>query len=176
MNNLEIERKFKIKYLPDLSKVEKKEIVQHYLYKDEFTACRKRKIIDSEGVKYIYTCKCKIGAGENSVVELEKEISEEKYIKLGEGYGNSIDKTRYIINLENDLVAEVDIFSGIHTGICIVEVEFSSIDDANCFVKPDWFGEEIKGKLDCNIKWSNANLATMSKEEIEIVRNELKIN
>ena len=58
-------------------------------------------------------------------------------------------------SLGHDLVAEVDLFEGDLAGLCLVEVEFASEDDANAFEAPDWFGRDvtaIKG-------WSNADLA-----------------
>lgn len=47
---MEIERKFLISDLskiPDLKKYKKKEIIQNYLYKDIYTAIRKRLIIEN---------------------------------------------------------------------------------------------------------------------------------
>lgn len=47
---MEIERKFLISDLskiPDLNKYKKKEIIQNYLYKDIYTAIRKRLIIEN---------------------------------------------------------------------------------------------------------------------------------
>ncbi len=172
---LEIERRFKIKFLPNLDMVERKEITQDYLYKDSFTACRKRKIVDNESTKFIYTCKCKAGTEKGSTNEIEAEISKEKYDSLGNGYGNTIVKDRYIYNLENGLVAEIDIFKGKFEKIAIVEVEFESIEQAKKFVIPEWFGDEICDKLDCGIKWSNLNLAKMTDSEIEKVKKELEL-
>lgn len=54
-----------------------------------------------------------------------------------------LEKTRYYINLEDNLVAELDIFKGSLEGLFFVEVEFSSAEEMLNFKKPDWFGEDI---------------------------------
>ena len=96
---MEIERKFLVSDLNglDLSKYEYKHIIQDYLYKDKFTAIRKRKVINSDGsTSYTYTIKTnKVGI---SVNEMEQAISEEDYICLNINPNfNQIDKTRYFI-------------------------------------------------------------------------------
>lgn len=172
---IERERRFKIKCLPDLSKCEKKKIIQNYLYKDSFTSCRKRKIIYNNKTKYIYTCKCKATSEIGTTVEIETEISKEKYDSLGNGYGRQIVKDRYLYKLDGGIVAEIDIFKGEFYGIGLVEVEFKNKIQADNFVIPDWFGEEIKGKLNCNIIWSNSRLAKMTDWQIARVKEELKV-
>ena len=39
--------------------------------------------------------------------------------------------------------AELDIFEGDLAPLCLVEVEFKSVDDANLFIAPDWFGTDV---------------------------------
>lgn len=99
---MEIERKFLIKDLNklDLSKYQHKTIVQDYLYVDNFTAIRKRKISENNINKYTYTIKTsKVGI---SVNEIEKDILEDEYnnLTLNPNY-NTIEKERYIIPYEN---------------------------------------------------------------------------
>lgn len=38
---------------------------------------------------------------------------------------------------------ELDVFSGEYEGLMLAEVEFSSIEDAEHFAPPDWFGEDV---------------------------------
>lgn len=67
-----------------------------------------------------------------------------------------IAKTRYRVALPGvDVVAEVDLFEDDLAGLCIVEVEFESVDAAEAFVPPAWFGREVTGLTG----WSNAELA-----------------
>lgn len=62
--------------------------------------------------------------------------------------GNIITKTRYLIplannNLGKDLLIELDVFEGAFEGLYLAEVEFSSKDDADSFLPPTWFGEDV---------------------------------
>ena len=58
---MEIERKFLVKDINAIneiiSKYPKKTITQDYLYVDDYTAVRKRKIEKSGNTKYVYTVK-----------------------------------------------------------------------------------------------------------------------
>ena len=46
-------------------------------------------------------------------------------------------------------------FSGALAGLCLVEVEFPSVEAAEAFTAPAWFGREVTGQPG----WSNASLA-----------------
>ena len=41
------------------------------------------------------------------------------------------------------MTAELDIFEEDLKGLVIVEVEFDSVEEANAFSAPDWFGEDV---------------------------------
>lgn len=71
--------------------------------------------------------------------------------------GRRIDKTRYQVPLDDPLasVGEVDVYASELDGLCVVEVEFDSEDNAAAFTPPDWFGRELTGQPG----WSNAALA-----------------
>jgi adenylate cyclase len=68
--------------------------------------------------------------------------------------GRRLEKRRHRVAL-GDLVAEVDVYGGAHDGLLVVEVEFASDADAQAFVAPPWFGEEVTGRRE----WKNAALA-----------------
>ena len=53
-----------------------------------------------------------------------------------------IDKTRYLVSVENHLY-EVDVFSGSNEGLIVAEIELNHPDDP--YPKPDWLGEEVTG-------------------------------
>jgi CYTH domain-containing protein len=55
----------------------------------------------------------------------------------------SVVKTRTRIPLDGGLVAELDVFGGRHEGLRLVEVEFPSEAEAEAFVPPPWFGEDV---------------------------------
>jgi CYTH domain-containing protein len=49
----------------------------------------------------------------------------------------------------------VDVYGGDLAGLCVAEVEFPTLADADGFRAPGWFGEEVTGRPG----WSNAALA-----------------
>lgn len=79
--------------------------------------------------------------------------------------GRRIEKTRYELPLDDDgapdLVAEIDVYAGPLEGLCTIEVEFESQEDADSFVAPDWFGRDVTGEEG----WSNAALARSGRPD-----------
>lgn len=57
--------------------------------------------------------------------------------------GIIITKKRYLIPLDGSHTIELDEFHGDYEGLLLAEVEFSSEREANEFIKPDWFGEDV---------------------------------
>lgn len=72
--------------------------------------------------------------------------------------GILISKKRYLIPFDNGLTIELDVFEGGLAPLLLAEVEFSTEEEANAFLPPDWFGEEVTY---CNA-YQNSNL---SKED-----------
>ena len=90
--------------------------------------------------------------------EVEVPLSREGYEHLKEKVDNHmVYKTRYLVPLEKNLTAELDVFEKHLKGLMIVEVEFPSIDGASDFNPPDWFGEEIS----FDDRYKNAYLSTV---------------
>ena len=76
--------------------------------------------------------------------EYNLPLTKEAYIHLVQKIdGRLIEKTRYLIPLDGGLTAELDVFEGDLAPLTLVEVEFDSVDAANEFVAPDWFGEDV---------------------------------
>ena len=95
--------------------------------------------------------------GTMNVYELE-----DIYNKLIEyKIGRTIVKCRYRIPI-GKYVAEVDKYLEDLEGLLVVEVEFNSLEDANNFEVPNWFGKEITEDL----RYKNDNLAIATKEEV----------
>ena len=69
--------------------------------------------------------------------------------------GILIDKIRYLIPLDENHVAELDIFQGTLAPLRLVEVEFESIEEANAFVPPAWFGDDVTNSGE----YHNSNLS-----------------
>lgn len=104
------------------------------------------------------------GEGNQVRTEIETNISAEVYeilsLLVKEKF---INKTRYEIELENDIVAELDIYHGDLDGLVTVEVEFKSEVQLSKFIVPEWFGKEITRDK----RYKNKNLArSISIEEI----------
>lgn len=158
---MEIERKFIIKNLStiNLDNYEYKDITQDYLYKDNLTAIRKRKIVSNDIAKYYYTIKT--NKVDISVNEIEKEISKEQYDKLlvNPKY-HTIQKRRYIIPYINNLNIELDVFEGIYNGFIFAEIEYIDETQAKTVPIPNWFDKEISTNL------TNSDMATLPISQI----------
>ena len=55
-------------------------------------------------------------------------------------------KKRYLVPLEQGLTAEVDLYEGSLSGLMTTEVEFPSLEAAEQFVPPEWFGRDVSGE------------------------------
>lgn len=145
---MEIERKFLCAKLPNnLENFKCRKITQGYISSEPTIRIRK---FDNS---YFLTIKSK---GEISREELELEISDIEYNNLCKKVENNfINKYRYLIPIENNLIAELDIYLDELKGLTTIEVEFDSIEECNEFIPPDWFGEDISYKNE----YKNVNLA-----------------
>ncbi len=145
---MEIERKFLIKILPkNLENYEKLHISQGYLCTDPVIRIRR------SNDDYFLTYKGKgLFAREEYNLPLTKESFEHLLPKVD---GILIDKLRYNIPLDGKLVAELDIFQGKLAPLQLVEVEFDTLEEANSFLPPSWFGEDVTG----DVRYYNSNLS-----------------
>ena len=135
---MEIERKFLIKKdrFPDnLAQYPCHEIEQGYLCTEPVVRIRRQ---DDE---YYLTYKSKgFMAREEYNLPLTKESYGHLLPKID---GLLIAKTRYLIPLNERLTAELDIFEKDLAPLTLVEVEFDSVEEADKFTAPDWFGEDV---------------------------------
>lgn len=132
---MEIERKYLVRQIPDqLSSYPCHHIEQAYLSTDP--VLRIRQLDD----RYILTYKSK---GLLARQEVELPLTKESYLHLKtKADGTIITKNRYVISLEKE-TAELDLFLDSLAGFIMVEVEFSSVEEADSFTPPSWFGEEV---------------------------------
>ena len=136
---MEIERKFLVDKLPDdLSKYNCIEMEQGYLNTAPVVRVRR------ENDDYVLTYK---GDGLMARREENLPLNKESYNNLiSKCDGRIISKTRYVIPLEDEyknLVAELDVFHKELDGLIVVEVEFESIEEAESFTPPEWFGRDV---------------------------------
>ena len=132
---MEIEKKYLIHKLPDnLKSYPHKVIRQGYI--STSPVIRIRQIADM----FILTIK---GQGFLEREEHELALSKDQFQNLSSKVeGIVIHKTRYYIPyLQNTI--ELDVFHDNYEGLYLAEVEFKSVEDANAFRAPNWFGEDV---------------------------------
>ena len=148
---LEIEKKYLLNDIPNLSQIPYDEIEQGYLSFTPEIRIRKK------GNKYYITKK---GEGTEAREEIETEIDSITYNILSSLVnGRVIKKTRYRISLNYSLIAELDIYHEDLEGLVTFETEFPNEIEAKNFIAPVWFGEEITEDK----RFKNKNLARMEK-------------
>lgn len=145
----EIERKFKLDkkvFFENFNNINvvKKEIIEQSYINVNGNEIRVRKKEDLDGTfQYFLTIKTNGNLKRN---EVELEIHSSKYEEIINGgfcIGETLKKFRYKIELEDSLVAEVDVYGKNLIGLMTVEVEFKSLEEASKFVAPAWFGKEV---------------------------------
>lgn len=145
---MEIERKYLVKALPEnLEGYKQKRICQGYLCTNPVVRIRRS---DDE---YFLTYKGRgLMAREEHEFPLSAEAFEHMLPKID---GILIDKIRYLIPLDERHTAELDVFQGVLAPLRLVEVEFASMEDADSFVAPDWFGDDVTNSGE----YHNSNLS-----------------
>ncbi len=145
----EIEKKFLVKGDFKPLVVKETRITQGYLSSVPERTVRVR----IKGDKGFMTIK---GIGNESGAsryEWEREISvEDTNALLAICEPGVIDKTRFIVKADGDLVFEVDEFYGENEGLTVAEIELPTEDTP--FSKPAWLGEEVTG----DVKYFNSML------------------
>lgn len=138
-NNIEIERKYRVLNESYKQLATKAVCIrQGYLCLNENCSVRVRQWDD----KGYLTIKSHAIRGSFSRYEFEKEISVEEATELfALALPGRIEKTRWLVPMENGLVCEVDEFAGENAGLTIAEVELTS--ETQTFAKPAFLGEEV---------------------------------
>ena len=134
---MEIERKYRITAPPaDYRSWPAIHMEQAYLCTNPVVRVRK------ENENYVLTYKSKgLLSREEYNIPLTKEAYEHLLKKAD---GIILTKIRYKKAIEGtDLVIELDEFSGTYEGLMLAEVEFASVEEANRFTPPSWFGEDV---------------------------------
>ena len=150
---MEIERKFTIKELPaDLDSHTCLLIEQAYLNTDPVIRIRRQ---DDD---YYLTYK---GSGMMAREEYNLPLTKDSYEHLiKKADGNIITKKRYEIPDGNGYTIELDIFEGAFNGTVIAEVEFNTIEEADNYIMPEFFTEDVTN----NPEYHNSN---MSKKKFD---------
>ena len=143
---MEIERKFTVKELPDISKYDFHVMEQGYLNVNPVVRVRK------EDDTYYLTYK---GKGLLAREEYNLPLNEEAYYHLVEkSDGIIIRKKRYLIPYEKYTI-ELDVFEEPYETLVIAEVEFDSKEEAEAFQPPLWFDQDVT----YDRRYHNSNLS-----------------
>lgn len=133
---MEIERKYLIDTLPDdLQQYPCLRLEQGYLCTEPVVRIRR------EENEYYLTYKSKgLMVREEYNLPLTADAYQHLLPKID---GNLISKKRYLIPFMEGLTIELDIFEGRLAPLVLAEVEFETEEDANAFLPPAWFGEDV---------------------------------
>lgn len=148
--NREIERKFLVKWLPDGLKRSRSFVIEQGYLATESAGRQVR--IRKRGHTASLTFKARRDSHRE---EREIKLSPKQFAALWPGTaGRRLRKVRYEIPWEN-LLIELDIYRGRHTGLVVAEVEFPNRASCRRFKAPWWFGREVTGEK----RYSNVRLA-----------------
>jgi CYTH domain-containing protein len=162
--SLEIEKKFLLTEYPEkwiddgsLSIRSDQRIEQTYLAMDESQELRVRRITDlgNGGVTYKQTFKRGNGLVRE---EIEYEISEGIYEQVMQAFGvKPLIKRRVTVEWKG-MGIEIDCYE--HIALIVAEVEFGSVEAANAFAGPEWFGRDISAEREFSNKklWKELQL------------------
>ena len=152
---MEIERKYLVRELPsDIDSYPHTEIEQGYLCTSPTLRIRRM------GDVFVLTVKEHLAGTSTAIQNREEEFAmpRDSYGRLkAKCDGNLVVKTRYRIPVADGLTAELDLFHGVHEGLRLVEVEFPSVEAADAFVPPAWFGEDVSS----DHRYRNSYLASL---------------
>lgn len=132
---MEIERKYLIRKLPErLEQYPCRQIEQGYLNTDPVVRIRRtdeQYTLTYKGKGFMVREEYNLPLNRNAFLHLREKID-----------GILIKKRRYLIPFETYTI-ELDVFEGALAPLMLAEVEFETEDEANAFVPPSWFGEDV---------------------------------
>lgn len=144
---LEIERKFLLPEFPErliqggeLKIITRHNIDQTYLAIDGGQELRVRKITDLDSGEVTFTHTFKDGKGIKRE-EIEYFISEGLYNQMIEAVNAVALVKERITGVWNDTTVEIDVYSQLK--LSVLEVEFDSLEEAESFTAPEWFGKDV---------------------------------
>jgi len=139
-NNREIERKFLVKQLPEkLKRRRHYPIAQGYLASEPGGRhVRLRKKGKTASLTF------KVGRGAHRE-EREVKLSPKQFAALWPGTAGR----------RRNLMIEIDVYRGKHSGLVVAEVEFPDLATCREFKPPRWFGREVTSQK----RYSNVRLA-----------------
>lgn len=130
---MEIERKFLVNEMPDLSGIEPVHFERYYVHISDDIEER----IQSTNGKYSYEKKVALDNLSRSTEK--KEITQEEFEKLRDKSSNAIIRD----SLSLSPAISIKVYHGAYEGLVRAEVEFSSKAEADNYTPEAWMGHEI---------------------------------
>ncbi len=138
MNNpSEIERKFLVTTMPDLSGQEPIRYERYYLSRTENIEER----IQKKGDAYEHEKKERVSDLEHR--KEKRPITQEEFESLRAGTSDAIIRDSFKVSENPDIT--IKIYHGKYEGLLRAEVEFESLEEAQAFIPSEWMGKEITG-------------------------------
>lgn len=145
---MEIERK----YIIDCPPADYKQYPFHRIEQAYLCTCPVVRIRRQDN-EYILTYK---SAGLMAREEYNLPLTADAYAHLKpKADGIVLSKTRYLLPLDDRHTIELDVFDSPYDGLILAEVEFSSVEEANAFIPPKWFGQDVT----MSAKYHNSTLS-----------------
>lgn len=133
----EIERKFFVKNLPELSNITPIHYERYFLRRDSGEEER----ITKSGDRYAYERKVEVSNLERT--QEKRIILEQEFEQLKQSASEVVERDRY--DISEDPKISIQIYKGRFKGLVRAEVEFPSEEAAKAFVPLEWMGEEMTG-------------------------------
>ena len=145
---MEIEKKYLVSHIPDnLDEFHCRNIEQGYLSTNPVVRVRR------DNDKYYLTYK---GKGMMVREEYNLPLTRESYEHLiKKADGNIISKKRYELPDNSGHTIELDIFEGVFEGTVLAEVEFSTVEEADNYIAPDFFIKDVTN----DSEYHNSNMS-----------------
>lgn len=141
MTEIEIETTYLALALPEgLAKAKHRKLVDVYF---PAQAVHPQMRIRQQGEDFVLTKKTQVKADDASMQTEENIVlTQGEFEALRAGQGKLVAKTRYYVPV-GDRIAEVDVFEGALAGLVLVDVEFTSEETRDAFVKPSFCGADV---------------------------------
>ena len=144
MQQIEIERVFLVKQLPDnLAKYKPVAMDTGDFYENNEKGEVAVNHLTVRSKDDRYEIRKKEGSSEYKKIEQTIYITKEEFDLLMSVAPQRHQKSMYLYPIEDGHICELDIYLGKLKGYARVEVEFKSEEEMNNFVSPQWFGVEI---------------------------------
>lgn len=156
---MEIERKFLVSTMPDLSDITPVRYERYYLIVKNGIEERIQKIDDH------YTYEKKTAIDEYTRSTDKRDISKGEYENLKHSSSKAIVRDSYKISPN----LSIKIYQGDYKGLIRAEVEFLSVEDAKNFQPKSWMGDEITNTP----LGKDSNLLQLDPESVTKLINQL---